>query len=723
MKAKFYQTSQENIETLLKYYESANTKIKKYYNKMIKYKKLTNEYCSKIKQLFFEENNIFNLNSSSEDFETIEIDYGITNKEVKNKLLSGEIYEKRINMTPIINSIEKINKFFNEYVTYIQLFINSLEIPLTKLNQCIEVTNSEINSVKNNHNIQLKNFILKYCEYDVLNKDLSKLYNKTEKKLIEYCSDKKNKKKKKQELDKIDEKLNLFMTNSIQNEKEILNKYNSIENFEKIFDDSTNEKINTIKDFTSSLFQKFDNFLRNVYNFFKKSFMMPMDQLLSQRKDISINDEIKLKKNFDDLIDTYVNKIDSNNIKNNLDIYSPKIIKKKNDDKELNVDKKLRKQISFEILSFDKDFLEEEDIYFIVKKMYYSFSLINIDNYNLEIEEKKLEIKKIFNKLISYGTYRKKRNSCVVKDWNFLDEPNIDIKDKEIKENNSNVRGNENTEEKKEDKKEDKEEDNNKDKIKDKKEEKNEDKKEEIKENEENKNKKGKNSKKNIRSDKELNNIIIDCEGENNIIIDNDKITQQDIDYLCKYMIDVNYQRYFLIKLNNYRTSGNFEMPLNIFNYVKQILCEILKNIEQEKKYEEKGNILELENTKLVIILSQTFYCVKEEQKYYLQKELKNEKIFKNTEYWKKILEISIEIELNSFLENCKINNKNLENEESMKEKKNSIAFAQMLPYINNMNEFGVDLDEIKDIISPFIEKYEVSEENKKIMFDLIREN
>ena len=220
-----------------------------------------------------------------------------------------------------------------------------------------------------------------------------------------------------------------------------------------------------------------------------------------------------------------------------------------------------------------------------------------------------------------------------------------------------------------------------------------------------------------------MNNIIIDYKGENNIIIDNDKITQQDIDYLCKYMIDVNYQRYFLIKLNNYRTSGNFEMPLNIFNYVKQILCEILKNIEQEKKYEEKGNILELENTKLLIILSQTFYCVKEEQKYYLQKELKNEKIFKSTEYWKKILEISIEIELNSFLENCKINNKNLENEESMKEKKNSIAFAQMLPYINNMNEFGVDLDEIKDIISPFIEKYEVSEENKKIMFDLIREN
>ena len=77
MKSKFYQTSQENIETLLKYYESANTKIKKYYNKMTKYKKYTTEYCSKIKQLFVEENNIFNLNSSVEEYETIEIKHFI----------------------------------------------------------------------------------------------------------------------------------------------------------------------------------------------------------------------------------------------------------------------------------------------------------------------------------------------------------------------------------------------------------------------------------------------------------------------------------------------------------------------------------------------------------------------------------------------------------------------------------------------------------------------
>ena len=440
MKSKFYQTSQEGIETLLKYYESENSKIKKYYNKITKYKKFTTEYCSKIKQLFIDDNNIFNLNSSSEDFETILIDYGINNKEIKNKLLFQEINEKRINMTPILNSIEKINKFFNEYVTCLQLFINTLDIPLSKLNHAIEVNNNEINSVKNNHNIQQKTYILKYCEFDSLNKELNKIYLKTEKKLVEYCTEKKNKKKKKQESDKLEEKLNFTLAGNSQLEKDLLNKYKSLENFGKIFNDSTKEKINTIKDFTSSLFLKFDNFMRNIYIFFKKSFMMPMDLLLNLRKDLSVNDEIKIKKEFDELIDTYVKEIDENNIKNNLDIYNLRIIKKNNDEDDIQEDVKLKKKTSFEILGFDKDYLEEEDIYFLIKNMYEKFELINKNNYNLEIEAKKLEIKEIFNKLISFGRLKKSiqhNNNNINKDndWNFLEESNIENKNKEINEN------------------------------------------------------------------------------------------------------------------------------------------------------------------------------------------------------------------------------------------------------------------------------------------------
>ena len=201
MKSNLYQISQENIETILKYYKSINSKIKKYYQKITKFIKYTNDYCTKIKQLFTEEeSNLFNVNSSSEESETIEIDYGITNKEIKNKILTHyATIEKKINLSPILNCLGKTNQFFNDYIQYLQIFINTLEIPLGTLNKYIEVTNNEINSVKNNHNTQKNNFIIKFCEFDKLNYDLKTLYSKTEEKLMNYCYEKKKKKKQESE--------------------------------------------------------------------------------------------------------------------------------------------------------------------------------------------------------------------------------------------------------------------------------------------------------------------------------------------------------------------------------------------------------------------------------------------------------------------------------------------------------------------------------------------
>ena len=231
---------------------------------------------------------------------------------------------------------------------------------------------------------------------------------------------------------------------------------------------------------------------------------------------------------------------------------------------------------------------------------------------------------------------------------------------------------------------------------------------------------------KNKVNNKEVNNIIIKDKEENNKKTNNKEknkgITKQEVDYLCKYMNDPVYQRYFLIKLNNYRTLGIFEMPLVIFNYINQIFSEILKHVEKEKKYEKKENIFDIENTKIVIILSQTFYCIKEEQKIYLQKELRKEKLFKNPTFWKIILEISIENELKNYIYYCNKKNGESESEEAMKEKKTSIAFAQMLPYINSMSEFGVNINDIKSIVDPFIKEYEISEENQKVMFGIIKE-
>ena len=158
MKSKFYQISQENFEIMLKFYQSINNKIKKSYNDLIKYRKVTDEYCSKIQKILNgEEGSQNNIHNSLEEYEIIEIDYGLNNKEMKNKILSPEIeYKKKINISPIIHCIEKINKFFNEYIEYLQIFIKGLEFPLKNIREFIEGINKEVNSIKNNHIIQQK---------------------------------------------------------------------------------------------------------------------------------------------------------------------------------------------------------------------------------------------------------------------------------------------------------------------------------------------------------------------------------------------------------------------------------------------------------------------------------------------------------------------------------------------------------------------------------------
>ena len=670
MKSKFYQISQENIETILKFYESINAKLKKYHQKILKYIKYTNDYCSKINQLFNKvESNKFNINNSSEENETMEIDYGINNKEIKNKASHDEVFEKTINNSPISNCIGKINKFFNEYTWYLQLFINSLNIELGNINKYIELINNKINSLKNSHNTQQKNFLSKYTEFESLNKDLQKSFTKIETKLINYCNEKKNKKKKKHELE---EKLNLSLSTAVQTEKDIINKFNSLDNFGKIFNDSTNEKINNIKVFILKLFQKFNNFVAYIFSFFKKSFITPMNKIIDEDNAI---DEIKVKKEFDNIFEKNIKKIDIQKIKSSLDIYDLEIIKilDENDFEETNEEVKRKKTI-FEALNINKDSFEEEDIYYVIKKMYDKFILVNKNMSILDTQKTKMKIKKIINKLISFRD--KKSKKSIAEDWNLMVNQKI-----ETKENN------------KEDNENNKDESNNINNIN------------------------------NINSISNINNInnIKDKSNLKSIIINDDEkeITKKEIDYLISLMNNGIYQRYFLIKINNCRTFGIFEIPLEIFNYIKNIFSAILnslnflENDEPEIFFNE-----EIQNAKLIIILSQTFYIVKDKEKIYIQNELKNEKIFQNKEFWELIIKSSINKEMKNLEKFIK---DNIENEEFIKERKKSIAFSQILPYVDTMKGFGVKEDKNKMIISPLIDEYDISEENKEIIFNLLK--
>ena len=164
-------------------------------------------------------------------------------------------------------------------------------------------------------------------------------------------------------------------------------------------------------------------------------------------------------------------------------------------------------------------------------------------------------------------------------------------------------------------------------------------------------------------------------------------------------------------------------MPQDIFNYFIQIFKELSKyfyiNENNENILKDNNLDLDLETVNGALILSQTFYCLKNDKKVYIQNELSSEEIFRSEDFWKKMLKLNIEVEI----ENCKNNEKNViknENEKTIKTRRNNISFAQIIPQINAMTGFGLSKEKIKNIILPLIDEFNINENNKKILFDFV---
>ena len=687
MESNIYRISKENFETILKYYKIINKKVNNYYNVIIKYREYTKDYYSKIKELFDQEKEAFDVN----EYEIIEINLDLNNNDNnRNSMIfnPAQLYQKNVEICQIQKSIKKINQFFQGFITNLESFIESFEIPLSQLNQCIEISDSEINSIKNNHYDQEKNFDLKYSEFYSLNKDLRKLYGDAEQQLAEFYIQKKKLKNKNLKIKQLENDLNKYLSEKTQEQNAIFEKFNSLGDFGIIFNESTNEKINIIKDFTSGLFQKFGIFIKNIFNNFKKSFLLPMNQYMNFENEINFDKEVKSKNEFNDLLNKYIKKIDEKGFKYHFTEYNLNVVENSfiNQEKLREKKKKMTesKEDSFEELVIHEDYkysLGEEGIFFVTKNMYEKFKLINKNNYNLTVEEKLLEIKKTFDKLTEYGFQRKKKSDLdnidddeeseeseeendIKGSWNLLEEESDNIIENNDDDNNDNNNNN------------------NINKI-------------QIKEINKEKNKEK--EKKEKDKDKE--------------------ISKLEIDNLLKLMSDKLNRKYLLLKLNNFRTLGVYEMPLEIFNYFKQIFIEISKYlyIESDKENNDKKELkLDIEISNLVIILSQTFFYINNNKKVYIQNELKDVKVFHEPDFWVTILKNSISKELKKL--NINLNEEPNKNVKKTKEKINQIAFAQILLNISGMIGFGLNKEEIKERIVPLIKEYEISEENKKII-------
>ena len=196
--------------------------------------------------------------------------------------------------------------------------------------------------------------------------------------------------------------------------------------------------------------------------------------------------------------------------------------------------------------------------------------------------------------------------------------------------------------------------------------------------------------------------LALEENNKNNI---NKLPTNQDIDELNSLLDKHTNRVVFLQKLSEYRNKGKFELNKKTFEIFNRLFNTIVDTIERDNDFHSAKN---------AIILSQTYFILDEDKnKKYLQKVIQDNKIFRSKKFWEEFLQYIISKEIMVSLNNdTRSGTYNEENRKEIEEKKSNIAFAQILPYADNMYEFGLDKEVIFEIISPIIIQYKMNKES-----------
>ena len=194
--------------------------------------------------------------------------------------------------------------------------------------------------------------------------------------------------------------------------------------------------------------------------------------------------------------------------------------------------------------------------------------------------------------------------------------------------------------------------------------------------------------------------------------------TEKGKEKLLNYIKNRKTHYFFLTILSRLRTNNRFKQSAQLINLLGDILLDILKHAKKEEHYDDAKNC---------IILSQTFYSEENNEKSYLLEKIRKDEWLSSADFWIYFIDRMINQEIDKFvtthdeISKSDILNGSKEINDKMKYKISELLFSQLLPYVNNMNEFKLGLKNIVKITEAFIEKYKfVEESHKESIFGLI---
>ena len=187
------------------------------------------------------------------------------------------------------------------------------------------------------------------------------------------------------------------------------------------------------------------------------------------------------------------------------------------------------------------------------------------------------------------------------------------------------------------------------------------------------------------------------------------ELMDDEITDLINLLNEHNNRIIFLQKLSDFRVKGKYILSDKEYIILSQLFNVLCENIKKYSDYH---------SAELLIILSHTYYNIHKNEKRYIQKSIKENIIFKQKNFWEEYLCYAINKEI---MKTLKADKKIQEDKEITDYKYANIVFTQILSMINNMFEFNVDINIIKEVLEPKINVYRLNGDFKATINEVIQ--
>ena len=368
----------QNVESSLELFELIKETAEEYCKYVRKYKECTSNYLEKLSNIKFNNNK----------------------KEIKNK---------NIKISPIFSIINKVPKLIEQQNEGLKKFVNSFDLAIKPLEDCLKI---ELNYSENSK----KEFEEKKKQYQknkAKHKKLMDALSSTEKNVVNYYLSKKEKLSEK-EMKSKKENMKTSLNDAKNIEKEFLNMIKEEKNYHWLFQKTSFENIDYIKNRIRTILNNLNNNIIFFLYFFNE-FYTPSVKYIQEE----INKNINIQDLMNEIIKLKVFQLEEFP----QDKYNIKILEKTKvetlsysiesiDTKDINRSNTFGLFKSKTIVMKDEDMISKinkMDMLEIVKKLYNNFKMVNKSKYNVDAEEEKIKVKSLSDKLLLMKKFKHKK--------------------------------------------------------------------------------------------------------------------------------------------------------------------------------------------------------------------------------------------------------------------------------------------------------------------------